>query len=81
MVATFDIYGLAISIGALSFLPGGLGGTEATMIFLLGVTGASVADAGAATILLRLATLWFAVLIGIVATVGLRGDTPQEARG
>ena len=82
LVATFGIYGLAISIGALSFLPGGLGGTEATMILLLGVTGASTADAGAATILLRLATLWFAVLIGIVATLGLRGaDTPQEARG
>lgn len=82
LVATFGIYGLAISIGALSFLPGGLGGTEATMIFLLGLSGASVADAGAATILLRLATLWFAVLIGIVATIGLRGaDTPHEARG
>ena len=82
LIASFGIYGLAISIGALSFLPGGLGGTEATMILLLGVTGASVADAGAATILLRLATLWFAVLLGVAATLGLRrGGTPQEARG
>ena len=82
LVATYGIYGLAISIGALSFLPGGLGGTEATMILLLGVTGASVADAGAATILLRLATLWFAVVIGVIATLGLRRvEVPQEARG
>ena len=72
-VASFGIYGLAISIGAISFLPGGLGGTEATMLVLLGVTGASTADAGAATILLRLATLWFAVVLGIGFMLGLRG--------
>ena len=82
VIAAFGIYGLAISIGALSFLPGGLGGTEATMILLLGATGVSTADGGAATILLRLATLWFAVLIGVTATVGLRRkNAPQEARG
>ena len=71
-VASFGIYGLAISIGALSFLPGGLGGTEVTMIFLLGIGGASVADAGAATILLRLSTLWFAVVLGVFFALGLR---------
>lgn len=82
LLASFGIYGLAISIGALSFLPGGLGGTEATMILLLGLGGVAAADAGAATILLRLATLWFAVLIGVVAAAGLgRAPTPQEARG
>lgn len=82
LLASFGIYGLAISIGALSFLPGGLGGTEATMILLLGLAGISTADAGAATIILRLATLWFAVLIGVVATAGLgRTATPREARG
>ncbi len=82
LIASFGIYGLAISIGALSFLPGGLGGTEATMILLLGVSGASVADAGAATILLRLATLWFAVLLGVAATLGLRrGGEGQKVSG
>ena len=82
LLASVGVYGLAISIGALSFLPGGLGGTEATMILLLGLAGVGAADAGAATIILRLATLWFAVLIGIVAAMGLRSAaTPQEARG
>lgn len=82
LIASLGVYGLAISVGALSFLPGGLGGTEATMILLLGVAGVGAADAGAATILLRLATLWFAVLIGIVAAVGLgRAAAPREARG
>lgn len=81
-VASVGVYGLAISIGALSFLPGGLGGTEATMILLLGLSGVGAADAGAATILLRLATLWFAVLIGVIAAAGLgRTRAPQEARG
>ena len=82
LIASLGIYGLAISIGALSFLPGGLGGTEATMIFLLGLSEVGVADAGAATILLRLTTLWFAVVIGVVATASLRRTgTPQEVRG
>ncbi len=82
LVASLGVYGLAISVGALSFLPGGLGGTEATMILLLGLAGVGAADAGAATILLRLATLWFAVLIGIIAAAGLgRAAAPQEARG
>lgn len=72
LIASLGIYGLAISVGALSFLPGGLGGTEATMILLLTLSGASAADAGAATILLRLATLWFAVLLGIGFALSLK---------
>lgn len=79
LIASLGIYGLAISIGAMSFLPGGLGGTEATMILLLTLSGASAADAGAATILLRLATLWFAVALGIIFTLSLRGAAPTEA--
>lgn len=80
-IASFGIYGLAISIGALSFLPGGLGGTEATMLVLLGVTGASAADAGAATILLRLTTLWFAVVLGVGFMLGLRRRNPAPVTG
>jgi len=73
--ASLGIYGLAITVGALSFLPGGLGGTEAVMILLLTLSGVSAADAGAATILLRLATLWFAVLlgVGVALSLGRRG--------
>lgn len=65
--AEFAIFVYAVSMlaGALSFVPGGLGGTEAVMAGLLVWTGASGADAIAATILIRLATLWFAVAIGI----------------
>jgi len=51
----------------LSFLPGGLGVTEGAMTLAL-VEGAAHFDrasAVAATLLTRLATLWFAVVLGI----------------
>ncbi len=54
-------------IGALSALPGGLGATEASLAGLLVLlVHLPAATAAAATLLLRLATLWFAVLIGLV---------------
>ena len=55
--------------GALSFLPGGLGVTEAGMLAMLAelATGCNRSVAAAATFVTRLCTLWFAVLVGIVA--------------
>jgi uncharacterized membrane protein YbhN (UPF0104 family) len=54
--------------GALTFLPGGLGVAEAGMTVLLQrLGGLSAADAAAATVLIRLATLWFAVALGLAA--------------
>jgi len=61
------IYAGTTIAGALSFLPGGLGVTEGAMTLAL-VEGAAKLDrstALAATLLTRLATLWFAVVIGI----------------
>jgi glycosyltransferase 2 family protein len=62
------IYAATTIAGALSFLPGGLGVTEGAMIILLvnGATGLDRATAFDATLLTRLATLWFAVLLGVV---------------
>jgi uncharacterized membrane protein YbhN (UPF0104 family) len=56
------IYGLAMVIGALS-----LGGMEATMVALLILNHVAQPQAVAATVLIRLATLWFAVGLGIFA--------------
>lgn len=61
------VYAVAVLAGALSFLPGGLGGTEAVMIGLLLWQGIGRPEAIAATVLIRLSTLWFAVLIGVFA--------------
>ncbi|MBI5659837.1 MAG: flippase-like domain-containing protein [Nitrosomonadales bacterium] len=61
------IYAFSMLVGALSFLPGGLGGVEASMLALLVLNGVAQPQAVAATVLIRLATLWFAVALGIVA--------------
>jgi len=61
------IYAFSMMVGALSFLPGGLGGAEATMVGLLILNDVAQPQAVAATVLIRLATLWFAVGLGIVA--------------
>jgi len=61
------IYAFSMLVGALSFLPGGLGGTEATMVTLLILNHVAQPQAVAATVLIRLATLWFAVALGIFA--------------
>lgn len=61
------IYAFAMLVGALSFLPGGLGGAEATMVALLMLNHVAQPQAVAATVLIRLATLWFAVALGIAA--------------
>lgn len=65
------VYAIGMLAGALSFMPGGLGGTEATMVALLLWKGLGGADAVAATVLIRLATLWFAVAIGVVTALRL----------
>lgn len=66
------IYAASLIAGALSFLPGGLGGTEATMLGLLTASGVSPSEAVAATLLMRLTTLWFAVGLGALLAVGGR---------
>ena len=61
------IYAFSMLVGALSFLPGGLGGVEAAMVALLMLNHVAQPQAVAATVLIRLATLWFAVALGVIA--------------
>lgn len=66
----FFVYATGTLAGAVAMLPGGLGGAELTMISLLvALSHGDVAQpaAKAATLLCRLATLWFAVLLGALA--------------
>ncbi len=70
------IYAFSMLVGALSFLPGGLGGAEATMVTLLILNHVAQPQAVAATVLIRLATLWFAVALGVIAlTMSERGGS------
>jgi uncharacterized protein (TIRG00374 family) len=76
------IYAGTTIAGALSFLPGGLGVTEAAMTLAL-VQGAAKLDlstALAATLLTRLATLWFAVAIGVVLLAVARRRIARRSR-
>jgi len=63
------VYSMAVLAGSAAFfLPAGIGGAEAVMTSLLVEQGAPVRVALVAVLLCRLATLWFAVLLGLVAT-------------
>ncbi len=68
LIATF-IFAASTLFGLVSFLPGGLGVSEAssTGLLLLLVRGLGDAAAAAATIIIRFCTLWFGVSLGLIA--------------
>lgn len=72
LTSAMGIYAVAIIVGALSFLPGGLGSTEAVMAALLYAHGYTMPQAILLTLVCRLLTLWLAVLIGWVCVALLR---------
>jgi uncharacterized protein (TIRG00374 family) len=66
------IYALAAVVGAVSMLPGGLGATELTLAGMLRGSGMARSEAVAATLVVRAATLWYAVVVGAVFLGTLR---------
>jgi uncharacterized protein (TIRG00374 family) len=75
----------SIVIGAASTLPGGLGASEASIAGMLALLLHLHADmAAAATLLIRFATLWFGVSLGLAVWVfsrdllGLKSQPPKE---
>lgn len=60
-------YCFATIVGAISMLPGGLGITEGSLTFLLVQKGYTKDIAVASTFIIRVVTLWFAVLVGVIA--------------
>ncbi|WP_338844432.1 lysylphosphatidylglycerol synthase transmembrane domain-containing protein [Massilia sp. W12] len=73
------IYAIAIIIGALSFLPGGLGSAEAAMTALLHHHGFTLPQALLLTLACRLLTLWLAVLLGWLAVWRLQYDSSYSS--
>ena len=74
LLLAFFIYAIATILGSVSFLPGGLGVTEGVMVLALlrfGVMDAR-SQAVLVTYLIRFATLWFGVLLGLVALLRFR---------
>lgn len=70
-LSALAIYPLALLTGAASMLPGGIGSTEAVIIVLLTGLDVSVVMATIAAVGIRIATLWFAILLGLLSIVYL----------
>ncbi|MEM1236083.1 MAG: lysylphosphatidylglycerol synthase transmembrane domain-containing protein [Pseudomonadota bacterium] len=60
------IFLFATLAGGLTGAPGGLGGAEAAMVALLSLEGVPLDISVAATAVIRLTTLWFAIAIGLI---------------
>lgn len=72
LLTAIGIYGIAVLAGGVAFfMPGGIGGLEVVMPALLVAQGVPLATAVLAMLLCRLATLWFAVLLGLLAAAVL----------
>jgi uncharacterized protein (TIRG00374 family) len=64
-------------VGFASFMPGGTGMTELSLSGLMVASGVGLEDAVTVTVIIRAATLWFSILVGIAATaVVARLDRP-----
>ena len=74
-----SIYAVATLLGAVTMLPGGLGGTEGGMVALLQQLDLTKTQATAATFIIRICTLWFAVAIGLVALAYVHFAMPRKA--
>jgi uncharacterized protein (TIRG00374 family) len=77
------IYGVAVLAGSAAFfLPAGIGGMELVMTTLLVERGTELRVAIIATLLCRLATLWFAVMLGVGAASAVElADRKMRLRG
>jgi uncharacterized protein (TIRG00374 family) len=73
VLASIFVFSTSAWIGGISMLPGGLGATDASAAALLLLTiddpSMTSAVAATATLLIRFATLWFGVFIGLAALV------------
>jgi glycosyltransferase 2 family protein len=67
LAAAAFVFGFGMLVGGLPIFPGGVGGSEATMIGLLLLLGVDVGTAVTATAVIRLTTLGFAVVLGFAA--------------
>ncbi len=68
MLKSTFIYAFSTIFGAVTMLPGGLGATETSLTALTELAGVSRDVAVASTFIIRAATLWYAVIIGVVVT-------------
>ena len=61
------IYATSTLLGAISFVPGGIGVTEGTLAGLLTLEGIGVSVALILSVMIRIFTLWYSAFIGFIA--------------
>lgn len=66
-IKAISIYSSSIIIGAVSFVPGGVGVAEGSIAGLLNLGGVNLSVALALGILIRIFTLWYGVIAGFIA--------------
>jgi uncharacterized protein (TIRG00374 family) len=78
-LAAFTAYPLAMLAGAASMLPGGVGSTETALVVQLQWHSVPVSTALLAAIVVRLGTIWFSVLLGLVSLLFQEFQNSREA--
>jgi uncharacterized protein (TIRG00374 family) len=68
------VYAFSIIAGAVSMLPGGLGVTEGSLSLILIKGGIPQVTAIATTMIIRIVTLWFAIILGLTVLFFLRRE-------
>ena len=63
---TISIYTSSVIIGVITFIPGGLGVTEGSLVGLFTLEGIDVSIALILSVVIRLTTLWYSVSIGFI---------------
>ncbi|MFC5078835.1 hypothetical protein VTH8203_03420 [Vibrio thalassae] len=63
------VYPAAMLSGAVSFIPGGVGATEAVIVIILNHWGVSLTVATTIALIVRFSTLWLAMFVGIICTI------------
>lgn len=83
MLTSVSVFNISTVVGAVVATPGGLGGVESSLAALsMNLLGLDRSAAAAAALVIRLATLWFSVAIGLVSlALWPRLLLPQEGRG
>jgi uncharacterized protein (TIRG00374 family) len=79
LATAMAIFLCASLAGGLTGAPGGVGGAEAAMIALLALDGVPLETSVAATAIIRVTTLWFAVALGLIAFPLAERQSPKAA--
>ncbi len=71
-VESLFTYLFSVFIGSVSFLPAGLGVTDGSITYMLSNNGVSKELSISSALIIRIATLWFSLLVGLIGMFGYK---------